>query len=242
VGFLRFYGSLVIEAIKVLISSIYWWVSTLSVLSFFAGILASLNPGVVQKVKTVWQGFASWYLLLPVIILFVHGLMRANYERFTTLEDRPDQTHAVPHLGDLRVEVLWPILEYLDGHILPVLDRRCGNVILLRQRLPAPSATFMEEPAAFAEEFGLGTAAEPPIDVVTYPGSDTLPEPIHGGALYLDARENHFPDLIRSWEHLIAIFGRYNDACLDYAKHLRADLQPRRECLLSFQSRFSMPP
>lgn len=133
-----------------------------------------------------------------------------------------DESHAA-HLEDLRKQVLEPMLDYLNRQMLPVLDRQCGNVILVRAVLPRTSGGFMGEPTEFTETFGLGTAVEPPIDPVTYAETQWL-TPIRDGALYSDARDNHYQSLIRSWDGLSTKFDGYNQACLDYTAHLRSEI------------------
>lgn len=82
---LRFYGSLSLRAIILLFNETDRVLTAVTVLAF---LVAFFNREAGKAVTTAWEGFDPWWAVAPVAFLVVYGLMKANYERFTMLEDR----------------------------------------------------------------------------------------------------------------------------------------------------------
>lgn len=145
---------------------------------------------------------------------------------------RRDDEKRDSHLAELRTEVFGPMLEYLDKDVLPILRREAGNVgVCLRETPSTGEMTTRLHVEQFICVRPVFVSAQ-----VCALGVNTvreLPSP-PGGHLVDDARRHHFPGLFRTWDAVVARFQKYNDACLQYVKDLRAQIADENPLLPEF--------
>jgi Ca2+-binding RTX toxin-like protein len=53
--------------------------------------LALFNRPLARAVSS-WEGFSPWFAAVPFVLLFVYGLLKANYEAFVTIAEREQAT------------------------------------------------------------------------------------------------------------------------------------------------------
>jgi hypothetical protein len=70
------------------VPAILWTAANISksVIAFAAFLLLLLNRYIGGKLLTWWHGISPWWAFLPVGLIFLYGLMKANYERYCQLE------------------------------------------------------------------------------------------------------------------------------------------------------------
>src|SRR5437899_1029762 len=79
----KFYRGVAISAFKEFWTATDDIIAAIAVISFFA-ILLSRKYG--EKLVTAWNGVSPWWSLIPIGLLLIYRLLRANYEKFIALE------------------------------------------------------------------------------------------------------------------------------------------------------------
>ncbi len=165
-------------------------------------------------------GWLVTIIITPIIAALLYPVVAERIRR------RADSR--VQHLSELKQDLLSPMLDYLRGHMLPILERKLGNVGVEPRVIKNSSPQLIPEPEIYTDAFCFLEAAEPPIDIIRYPEvptqEDAQVEPPRTGPLYADAKQSHFPLLFSDWEHLLSAFDRYNLACIEYVEKLRAQI------------------
>ena len=129
------------------------------------------------------------------------------------------------HLAHLKEELFRPMLVYLIENVMPILGQQCGNVGIERKVASRPSAGLLDDARTFTERFCFRRTVEPQIDPSLYPSEHvTVDAPWEEGALYDDARQNHFHDFVQSWEDFLRPFESYNKSCMKYAEALKSEI------------------
>jgi|SRR5208282_1776645 len=51
-------------------------------------LIGLFNQKLVERIMTTWNGVSPWWSLVPIGLLVVYRLLRANYEKFVVLENK----------------------------------------------------------------------------------------------------------------------------------------------------------
>jgi hypothetical protein len=81
----RFYRTVAVSAVG------EFWTATdkvLSVVAVLSFLLLLLNRSLGEKVVTAWDGLSPWWSLIPIGMLVIYRLLRANYQKFAALEEK----------------------------------------------------------------------------------------------------------------------------------------------------------
>lgn len=85
--FLRFYFSYIPEAIKLLFAG---WTIVFTLLGMSSAVAISVNQTVVKHYTENIQGISPLYAFIPAGVVMLYGLLRANYNRFTKIQQKPE--------------------------------------------------------------------------------------------------------------------------------------------------------
>src|SRR5437867_3899899 len=83
---LAFYWALIRRIPGILFQATNNWLVTATIITFLIGVVISVNRIIGKRFMTSWQGISQWWALLPIGILLLYGIMKANYERVRQLE------------------------------------------------------------------------------------------------------------------------------------------------------------
>jgi hypothetical protein len=81
----KFYRSVAISALREFWTATDNVLASVAVLSFF---LILFNRTLGEKIMTAWNGLSPWWSLIPIGMLVIYRLLRANYQKFAALEER----------------------------------------------------------------------------------------------------------------------------------------------------------
>lgn len=85
---LRFYGLLAIRAVEVFYKAADHLTTAISIGVFLFSFVILFNESAGKAIVSTWDGISPWWSLLPLGLLFLYGLARANYQQFQQLESR----------------------------------------------------------------------------------------------------------------------------------------------------------
>jgi hypothetical protein len=83
----QFYRSVVRSAFKEFWTATDQVLTAIAVLTFF-GVLA--NRKYAEKLVTAWNGISPWWSVIPIALLVVYRLLRANYEKYAGVKRELD--------------------------------------------------------------------------------------------------------------------------------------------------------
>ena len=117
------------------------------------------------------------------------------------------------HFEVIKKKVLAPLIEQLDAYYIPILEHRAVGVEVewkpIRKDGPIDERLVSDYKLSFKVK-------EAP----------TLEGDYH---LYEDAKENHFPEIMKRWERFQGAVTQYCEACLTYAEEVRKRIVARVE-------------
>ncbi len=176
--------------------------------------------------QNVWHAIITFVLQnLPLVIgwlVFISA--SALLAPFIAQRIRRSTEKRDEHLAELKNNLLNPMLAHLNDYILPILERRRGNVGIDRKFVRRQSAGLLEDPTVYVETICVRDASEPPIDPIMYPAQDATDIAPWMGALYDDAARHHFQNLCNAWEQLLKVVERYHQSCITYVEALRSEV------------------
>jgi hypothetical protein len=94
----KFYLSVLRSAVKEFWTATDEWLTAVAVLTFFA-ILISRKYG--EKLVTAWNGISPWWSAIPIALLVIYRLLRANYEKFHGVEKERNELKTILDTPDL---------------------------------------------------------------------------------------------------------------------------------------------
>lgn len=175
-----------------------------------AGIFEAIRAFIVGNLTLV----AGWLVVLTATALLGpyvgHRLRRSS------------ETHDA-HLVDLKRVVLLPMLEYLTDSVIPILQRRLGNVGIGLRMIPQPTVGVMNWSAVTEETFCYEEAGGPPLSHSPDVAVDERLPALFDSPLYRDARI-HFRHIFRLLDMLMQDFREHNTACIRYAHRLQSEV------------------
>jgi len=88
----RFYLSVLRSAVKEFWTATDEVLTAAAILAFFA-ILVSRQYG--EKIVRAWNGISPWWSAIPIALLVIYRLLRANYEKFHEVEKERNELKAI---------------------------------------------------------------------------------------------------------------------------------------------------
>lgn len=156
----KFYWSIMRLAVRELWTATNGFLTAVAVLSFFA-ILTNRQYG--EKLVTAWNGISPWWSIIPIALLVVYRLLRANYETFVKIQRERDDAEAkfsmLPEFRPCIVPVAFGKAEKRDDHGIHL--RNSGYDAIDIEIPPAPIGscgyllTFDEHLAQLGERSGI---------------------------------------------------------------------------------------
>lgn len=97
----RFYWPVVKRAFVVFFETTDRGRKVLGVVLYLLTFLVFFNEPIGKQLLRTWEGFPSWYGAIPLLLLFIYGFLKADYERHSETQQRlAEQRSLVKELAE----------------------------------------------------------------------------------------------------------------------------------------------
>jgi hypothetical protein len=169
---------------------------------------------------------ATTLAILTTIVIVVAGLVGSVIVASLTESLRSKNEKKDNHLREIKNQVLQPMIQQIEKHYLPILRFRNSNLMVSQVPTKKVAAKLSEQPVNYELKV---VVWEPGINSgVVSPGDpDEKSGYVLDEGLLADCRENHFKDLIGSWDSLAREVRKYNETCLELSDRITKEVSSK---------------